>query len=126
MDSALYINDCRVGEWKYGYSTFEYDVTDALREGENLLVMRVVHQSPNSRWYSGAGIYRNVWLVTPASVRSQHHPVVPKGIFSAAFQYLPPDQTPVAISPLPGSPGSICFRCFFSFGHSFPIFVRGI
>ncbi len=68
MDSALYVNDRLVGEWKYGYSTFEYDVTDALREGDNLLVMRVVHQSPNSRWYSGAGIYRNVWLVTVPEV----------------------------------------------------------
>lgn len=68
MDSSLYVNDCLVGEWKYGYSTFEYDVTDALREGENRLVMRVVHQSPNSRWYSGAGIYRNVWLVTVPEV----------------------------------------------------------
>jgi len=64
MDSALYVNDCLVGEWKYGYSTFAYDVTEALREGENRLVMRVAYQSPNSRWYSGAGIYRNVWLVT--------------------------------------------------------------
>lgn len=68
MDSALYINDCLAGEWKYGYSTFEYDVTDFLHEGENLLVMRVVHQSPNSRWYSGAGIYRNVWLLTVPEV----------------------------------------------------------
>lgn len=68
MDSALYINDCLVGEWKYGYSTFEYDVTEALREGQNRLVMRVVYQSPNSRWYSGAGIYRNVWLVTVPEV----------------------------------------------------------
>ena len=68
MDSSLYINDRLVGEWKYGYSTFEYDVTDALRDGENRLVMQVVHQSPNSRWYSGAGIYRNVWLVTVPEV----------------------------------------------------------
>lgn len=68
MDSAFYVNDQLVGEWKYGYSTFEYDVTDVLREGENRLVMRVVHQSPNSRWYSGAGIYRNVWLVTVPEV----------------------------------------------------------
>ncbi len=68
MDSALYVNDYLVGEWKYGYSTFAYDVTDALREGENRLVMRVVHHSPNSRWYSGAGIYRNVWLVTVPQV----------------------------------------------------------
>lgn len=68
MDSALYVNDGLVGEWKYGYSTFEYDVTDALRDGDNRLVMRVVHQSPNSRWYSGAGIYRNVWLITVPEV----------------------------------------------------------
>lgn len=68
MDSAFYVNDCLIGEWKYGYSTFEYDVTDTLRDGENLLVMRVNHQSPNSRWYSGAGIYRNVWLVTVPEV----------------------------------------------------------
>lgn len=68
MDSSLYVNDCLVGEWKYGYSTFEYDVTDVLREGENRLVMQVTYQSPNSRWYSGAGIYRNVWLVTVPEV----------------------------------------------------------
>lgn len=62
MDSALYVNGRRIGEWKYGYSSFEFDITEALREGENELLMKVVHQSPNSRWYSGAGIYRNVWL----------------------------------------------------------------
>lgn len=79
MDSALYINDCLVGEWKYGYSTFEYDVTDALQEGENRLVMRVTYQSPNSRWYSGAGIYRNVWLVTVPEVH-----VASDGIYVSA------------------------------------------
>ncbi|MDE5950897.1 MAG: DUF4982 domain-containing protein, partial [Acetatifactor sp.] len=79
MDSALYINDCLVGEWKYGYSTFEYDVTDALQEGENRLVMRVMYQSPNSRWYSGAGIYRNVWLVTVPEVH-----VASDGIYVSA------------------------------------------
>lgn len=68
MDSSLYLNDQLIGTWKYGYSTFAYDVTDALREGENLLVMKVVHQSPNSRWYSGAGIYRNIWLITVPEV----------------------------------------------------------
>jgi len=40
----------------------EHDITDALVEGENEILLKVVHQSPNSRWYSGAGIYRNVWL----------------------------------------------------------------
>lgn len=66
MNSTIYVNEIMVGEWKYGYSTFEFDITDALCQGENELKVRVVHEAPNSRWYSGAGIYRNVWLkVTP-------------------------------------------------------------
>lgn len=62
MDCTLYVNGTKIGDWKYGYSTFSFDVTDALKEGENEIVMQVRHQSPNSRWYSGAGIYRNVYL----------------------------------------------------------------
>ncbi len=64
MDSSLYVNGQFVGEWKYGYSSFEHDITDFLVSGENEILMKVVHQAPNSRWYSGAGIYRNVWLKT--------------------------------------------------------------
>jgi beta-galactosidase len=64
MDSSIYVNGSLVGEWKYGYSSFEFDLTAALTEGSNEIVVKVVHQSPNSRWYSGAGIYRNVWLKT--------------------------------------------------------------
>ncbi|SEO07692.1 beta-galactosidase [Amphibacillus marinus] len=64
MDSYLYVNGQLMGEWKNGYSSFEHDITAALVKGENELVVKVVHQSPNSRWYSGAGIYRNVWLKT--------------------------------------------------------------
>lgn len=63
MDSAIYVNGTKLGEWKYGYSTFDWDITDHLREGENEVVLRVVFQAPNSRWYSGAGIYRNVWMI---------------------------------------------------------------
>lgn len=67
MDSTLYVNGHRVGDWKYGYSAFEHDITEYLQPGENELLMQVRHQSPNSRWYSGAGIYRNIWLkVCPA------------------------------------------------------------
>lgn len=62
MDSTFYVNGQKVGDWKYGYSAFQYDITDYLCEGENELLMQVRFQSPNSRWYSGAGIYRNVWL----------------------------------------------------------------
>ncbi|MCM1119857.1 MAG: DUF4982 domain-containing protein [bacterium] len=62
MDSTFYVNRQKVGDWKYGYSAFDYDITDYLQQGENELLMQVRHLSPNSRWYSGAGIYRNVWL----------------------------------------------------------------
>lgn len=68
MNSEFYLNGVRVFEWKYGYSTFEFDVTEQLFEGENELFVRVRYQSPNSRWYSGAGIYRNVYrLDRPAA-----------------------------------------------------------
>ena len=67
MDSTVYVNGSRTGDWKYGYSAFGFDITEYLTEGENELLVQVRYQSPNSRWYSGAGIYRNVWLhVYPA------------------------------------------------------------
>lgn len=62
MDSSLYVNNTFVGDWKYGYSSSEYEITHFLVQGENEILLKVVHQHPNSRWYSGAGIYRNVWL----------------------------------------------------------------
>lgn len=62
MDSAVFVNGVLAGEWKYGYSTFEFDITEQLKDGKNLIAVRVNYKSPNSRWYSGAGIYRNVWL----------------------------------------------------------------
>ena len=64
MDSTVYLNGAKVGEWKYGYSSFTLDVTDFLQAGENEIVVGVCFLSPNSRWYSGAGIYRNVWFQT--------------------------------------------------------------
>ncbi len=64
MDSTIYVNDKLVGEWKYGYSTFEFDITDYLQVGKNQVAVRVVYQHINTRWYSGAGIYRNVWIKT--------------------------------------------------------------
>lgn len=64
MNSTLYVNGHAAGEWKCGYSTFEFDITPYLTVGDNLIYMRVIHEAPNSRWYSGAGIYRSVWLKT--------------------------------------------------------------
>lgn len=76
MDSSVYVNGQFVGEWRYGYSSFEHEITDAVVDGENEILVKVVYQSPNSRWYSGAGIYRNVWLKT----RGRNH-IVTDGIY---------------------------------------------
>lgn len=61
MNSTVYLNGKEIGEWKYGYSSFYFDMTSAV-EGENTLIVRVQHEAPNTRWYSGAGIFRNVWI----------------------------------------------------------------
>ena len=62
MNSTLFVNGKEAGSWTYGYSAFEHDITDFLHEGENELLLRVSHQSPNTRWYSGAGVFRDVML----------------------------------------------------------------
>lgn len=76
MDSTVYINGKEAGSWKYGYSTFEIDITPFLMEGKNEILVRVVYKQPNTRWYSGAGIYRNVWW----KVRKKSH-IVSDGIY---------------------------------------------
>ncbi len=67
QDCTLYINGRVAGENKYGYSSFEIDITPFLTEGENEIVMLVRHEAPNTRWYSGAGIFRNVHIIETAA-----------------------------------------------------------
>ncbi len=62
MDTTIWVNGQQAGEWKYGYSTFEIDLTPFIKAGENEILVLVNFRSPNSRWYSGAGIYRDVWF----------------------------------------------------------------
>ena len=62
QDTTVFINNSPAFEWKNGYTTFEFDATPFLTNGVNEIIVRVNYESPNSRWYSGAGIYRNVWL----------------------------------------------------------------
>ena len=62
MDSIVYVNGKAAGEWKYGYSQFILDITDFVNIGKNTLAVAARCKFPNTRWYSGAGIYRNVWL----------------------------------------------------------------
>ncbi len=68
MDSAVYVNGHKAAEWKYGYSTFTVEITEHVRRGENQILVSACFQAPNSRWYSGAGIYRNVWMKETESI----------------------------------------------------------
>lgn len=69
MNWALWINGKKAGEWKYGYNTVEFEITPFVNEGRNEVELIAVYQSPNSRWYSGAGIIRDVTLVTTGGTR---------------------------------------------------------
>lgn len=64
MDAVVYINGEKAGWHGYGYGSFVIDLTGKLRQGENVLAVRVDNsRQPNCRWYSGSGITRNVRLI---------------------------------------------------------------
>ena len=75
MDSTVYVNGQKAGEWKYGYSTFTLEITDYLQKGENEILVSACFLSPNSRWYSGAGIYRDVWFSVKERTYLPENPV---------------------------------------------------
>lgn len=63
--SEVYLNGHLLGKRPNGYISFMYDMTPYLQEGENVLAVRVDHSRyADSRWYTGSGIYRDVWLVS--------------------------------------------------------------
>ncbi len=64
MNADVWINGHHLGAHPYGYTTFSYDLTPHLKIGEkNVLSVRVDNTHfGNTRWYSGSGIYRHVWL----------------------------------------------------------------
>jgi beta-galactosidase len=73
--SEVWVNGHYLGKRPYGYSSFRYDLTPYAKFGDdtNILAVRVDNSmQPNSRWYTGSGIYRNVWLVTTGKVHVDH------------------------------------------------------
>jgi len=65
MNAEVWLNGQWVGTHPYGYTSFWFDLTDKVKFGEgNVLVVKVRNEGENSRWYSGSGIYRHVWLKT--------------------------------------------------------------
>lgn len=68
MNSTVWLNGVCLGTWPYGYSSFSYDLTPYLKARGNVIAVRVDNSAqPNSRWYSGSGIYRHVRIVETAS-----------------------------------------------------------
>lgn len=63
MNAEIWLNGESLGKHPYGYTSFWFDMTDKIKFGEqNILVVQVKNEGQNSRWYSGSGIYRHVWL----------------------------------------------------------------
>lgn len=58
----IFINGEKAGEWRYGYASFRVDATPFLKAGKNTIAVHVSNPPRSTRWYPGAGIYRNVWL----------------------------------------------------------------
>jgi len=99
--SLVWFNGCFVGGWPSGYTSFRIELTRYARWGDrNVLVVRLDNpvptdarwQSGSSRWYPGAGIYRNVWLVSAGPLRVGHWgtfvttPVVSEASATVALQ----------------------------------------
>lgn len=79
MNSEVFVNGVSVGFRPYGYISFGYDIQHLLDwDRENVIAVRVDNsEQPNSRWYSGCGIYRNVRMVKTGKVR-----IAPNGVYA--------------------------------------------
>lgn len=64
MDCDVLVNRTVVCSHAYGYTAFDAELTEYLHDGDNEILVHIRHRSPNSRWYSGSGIYRDVELIT--------------------------------------------------------------
>lgn len=71
----VWMNGVYLGNHPYGYTEFAYDLTPHLRDGKNLVAVKVNNPGKNSRWYSGSGIFRKVWLNVLPDLRIPAHGV---------------------------------------------------
>ncbi|NQT19561.1 MAG: DUF4982 domain-containing protein [Planctomycetes bacterium] len=75
MNATVWINGHELGTHAYGYTAFHFDLTPRLQFGkeENVLAVKVDNSKrPNTRWYSGSGIYRHVWLTITDNLHVSH------------------------------------------------------
>ncbi len=69
MNCDVWLNGALLGNHPYGYTPFAYDITPRLKDGSNIVSVRINNTGRNSRWYSGSGIFRKVWLSLDDDVR---------------------------------------------------------
>ncbi len=74
MNSEVWVNGKLVGSHPYGYTAFQFDITEFLHPAgkPNVMAVKVKNEGKNSRWYSGSGIYRHVWLIQKQPVHIAH------------------------------------------------------
>lgn len=73
MNVSVYVNGQLAGEHPYGYTSFLVDMTPFIKEGSNVVAVRVDNsEQANCRWYSGSGIYRHVWFIDEPAVHIEH------------------------------------------------------
>jgi beta-galactosidase len=69
MNCEVWINGYPLGNHPYGYTPFAFDLTPHMKSGRNLVAVKVNNTGRNSRWYSGSGIFRKVWLSVTGDLR---------------------------------------------------------
>ncbi|RRO26152.1 DUF4982 domain-containing protein [Flavobacteriaceae bacterium 14752] len=68
-EPEVFLNGEKIGEWKYGYAYFYFDISDKVKAKNNTLVVKLNNRPKSSRWYPGAGLYRKVSLI----VKNKNH-----------------------------------------------------
>ena len=75
-NAKVWLNGKYVGEWPYGYTSFRLDLTPYIIAGkDNIIAVRLDTKNWDSRWYPGAGIYRNVWLIKTSQLHLAYNGV---------------------------------------------------
>ncbi|MGQ1891657.1 glycoside hydrolase family 2 TIM barrel-domain containing protein [Thermophagus sp. OGC60D27] len=75
MNSEVWVNGKLAGTHPYGYTAFQFDITEYLNPAgkPNVIAVKVKNEGKNSRWYSGSGIYRHVWLIRKQPIHITHN-----------------------------------------------------
>ncbi len=71
----VWLNGIHLGSHPYGYTEFAFDLTPHLKDARNMIAVRVNNSGRNSRWYSGSGIFRKVWITVADELRISTHSV---------------------------------------------------